>query len=179
MPHIPSSAAAGLLVRAQQVLGFQQGELADLLGVSRRTVQRIGGRDGTVHAQYMHVLARAVHAKDPELAAALASEGGKTLETLGLVSPAVAPPAAPPVHAVTPEAPPARPLPPTRLMVESIVCAAAETMQTPPAAVRDVLRAAFARARGLGLTVEEVDEALSPPRPEEQVRRIEKKKSLP
>jgi hypothetical protein len=48
-------------------------------------------------------------------------------------------------------------------LVESIVCAAADTMQTPPAAVREVLRAAFARAHALGLTVEEVDAALSPP----------------
>lgn len=47
-------------------------------------------------------------------------------------------------------------------MVESIVCAAAETMQTTPSAVRDVLRTAFARARGLGMTIEEVDDALSP-----------------
>jgi hypothetical protein len=41
------------------------------------------------------------------------------------------------------------------------VCAAAEAMQAPPAAVRDVLRAAVARARALGLTLEEMDEALS------------------
>jgi hypothetical protein len=163
MPHIPGPEARGLVTKAQIALRLQQAEMATLLGVSRRTVQRLGTADGTIHAEYLHLLARAVHPRDPALAAALASEGGQSLERLGIVEPAaVAPPPAP-VAAPVPEPPPPRPLPPTRLMVESIVCAAAESMQTPPAAVRDVLRAAFARARGLGLTVEEVDEALSPP----------------
>jgi hypothetical protein len=131
-----------------------------LLGISRRTVQRLASSGGTVHTQYMHVLARAVHPHDPALAASLALEGGQTLESLGVVRPA------PPVVPAPPSiSPPPRPAPPTWLTVDSIVCAAAETMQAPPAAVRDVLRAAFARARGLGLTVEEVDDALSPPAP--------------
>lgn len=163
MPHIPSPAARGLLVRAQKVLRLDQSELAELLRVSRRTVQRLGGADGTLHAEYMHILARAVHPHDPALAAGLAAEGGQTLESLGVAPPPPHPP--PPPSASVPEPPPPRPRPPTRLMVESIVCAAAETMQTAPAAVRDVLRSAFARARGLGLTVEEVDEALSPVEP--------------
>ena len=42
---------------------------------------------------------------------------------------------------VPPHEPPPRPFPPTRLMVESIVCAASETMQVLPAEVRAVLQA--------------------------------------
>jgi hypothetical protein len=42
-----------------------------------------------------------------------------------------------------------------------VVCAA-EAMQAAPAAMREVLRAAFARAQALGLIVEEMNEALSP-----------------
>jgi hypothetical protein len=54
-----------------------------------------------------------------------------------------------------------RPYPPTRLVIDSVVCAAAEALGTPPAAVRPVVQAAFARARGLGVSVDEVDDALS------------------
>ena len=48
------------------------------------------------------------------------------------------------------------------LMVESVVCAAAEAQGVLPAEVRSVLRAAFQRARAMSLTVEEVDDALRP-----------------
>jgi hypothetical protein len=57
-------------------------------------------------------------------------------------------------------APVAAPGPPTHLVVESVVCAAAERLQATPTAVREVLRAAFARARTLGLSVQQVDDAL-------------------
>ena len=98
-------------------------------------------------------LARAVYPVDASLAAALASEGGQSLESLGLVRPAPPPVAAPA---------PSRPFPPVRLLVESVVCAAAEAMQAPPTAVRDVLRAAITRAHALGLNVEEMYDALAP-----------------
>lgn len=101
----------------------------------------------------LQTLARAVYPEDAALAAKVAAEGGQTLEGLGLVRPEPAPPPAP-------SAPP-RPFPPTRLVAESVVCAAAEAMQAPPAVMREVLRAAFARA--LGLSLEEMNEALSPP----------------
>jgi hypothetical protein len=47
-------------------------------------------------------------------------------------------------------------------MVESIVCAAADALETKPAAVREVLSAAFGRAKRMGLTVDEVADALAP-----------------
>jgi hypothetical protein len=162
MPHIPGPGSTGLVARATRTLSLSQSQLATLLGVSRRTVQRLFKSDIVPYSEYLHALARAVHPHDPALAADLAAEGGQTLERLGIVRPAPPSPPPPPAAPPAPVAAP-RTLPPTHLMVESIVCAAADTMQTPPAAVRDVLRAAFARARGLGLTVDEIDEALSPP----------------
>jgi hypothetical protein len=162
MPHIPGPAAHALVVRATSTLGLLQGDLATLLGVSRRTLQRHFASHIMPYSEHLHTLARAVYPRDAALAAELAAEGGKTLEQLGIVRPAPPPQPAPPAVPSAPVLLPRKP-PPTRLMVESIVCAAADTMQTPPAAVRDVLRAAFARARGLGLTVEEIDDALSPP----------------
>jgi len=157
MPFFPDSDATALVAEAQRVLGHTQETLGKMLGLSRRTVSRWGNHSSGPTPGNLHALARAVHPRDPALAAKLARAGGETLERLGLVKPA--PPPAPPVTATAPP----RPFPPTRLVVESVVCAAAETMQASPAAVRGVLRAAFARARALGLTVEEMDDALAEP----------------
>jgi transcriptional regulator with XRE-family HTH domain len=156
MPHVPSSEAIGLVLRAQEALGLTQERLGEMLGVSRRTVTRWIARDSCPSNGDLHALARAVHPTNAELAVMLAQEGGQTLESLGILTPA------PPVEPKELPVPAPRPFPPTRLLVESIVCAAAESMNAPPVSVRDALRSAFARARGLGLTVEEVDDALSP-----------------
>jgi transcriptional regulator with XRE-family HTH domain len=158
MPHIiPSSDSIRLVVLAQRALGMSQGNLADLVQSSRRTISRWTSGGSMPSPAALQAIARAVHATDAELAAQLAAESGETLESLGIVQPA------PPPVVFAPAPPPLpRHLPPARLMVESVVCAAAEAMQTTPSAVRDVLRTAFARARGLGMTIEEVDDALSP-----------------
>jgi hypothetical protein len=107
---------------------------------------------------------------DASLAAQLAAEAGTTLEGLGLVTPPAplppAPhPAPPPVPAVAP-GPPPRAFPPIALMVDSILLASIDAAATLGAtgareAVPTILRAAFSRARGLGLTTDEIDEALS------------------
>jgi hypothetical protein len=53
-------------------------------------------------------------------------------------------------------------------MIDSILLSAVEAAEAQQASLRDrdtvreVLRAAFSRARGLGLTLEEVNDALSP-----------------
>jgi len=172
MPFTVSHDCIPLITLAQRDLGMSQAQLADLFQTSRRTITRIVASKALPSTFQLHVLARALHPVNPELAARLAAEGNATLEGLGIVQPAAPPPPPPPEPppvvelpppvVLAPEPPP-RPQPPPRLMVESIVCAAAETMQTTPSAVRDVLRTAFARARGLGMTIEEVDDALSPP----------------
>jgi transcriptional regulator with XRE-family HTH domain len=155
--HNPGFDVRRLVIEAQLTLGITQLEMARMLGCSRRTVSRCAARRSAPGQSDLLALARAVHAKDPSLAAKLAHEGSQTLESLGLVKPAPAMPA------VTVPAAHVRPFPPTRLVVESVVCAAAEVMQASPATVRGALRAAFARARGLGLTVEEMDDALTEP----------------
>jgi hypothetical protein len=153
MPYFPGPDAVVHVMNAKLALHIVDRELGELLGVSTRTVQRMMTRRSSFRVEHLQLLARKVHPTNPALAAALAAEGGVTLEALGLVKPA--PPAAP--------SPPPRAFPPPHLLVEVIVCAAADAMQSTPSAVRDVLRAAFSRARTLGLTVEEVDAALAPP----------------
>jgi transcriptional regulator with XRE-family HTH domain len=162
MPYIPSSECLPHVTRAQMLLGLSQEELASKLGVSRRSITRWHAGQSTPGVEQLAMLARMVHRTDASVAARLAEEAGTSLAALGLVTaaPAARAPEPPPAAAPPPPAP--RPFPPTRLMVESIVCAAAETMKTVPSEVREVLRAAFSRARGLGLTIEEVDDALSP-----------------
>jgi transcriptional regulator with XRE-family HTH domain len=162
MPHVPGREAVSLIIRAQMALGLTQEQVGARLGASRRTVSRWIGHQSSPTIDHLTTLARIVHSTDAALAAQLAAEAGQTLQSLGLVQPMPRfepPPAASP-H---PPAPPPRAVPPVALLVESIVCAAAETLQVAPSGVREALRSAFARARGLGLTVEEVDAALSPP----------------
>jgi transcriptional regulator with XRE-family HTH domain len=163
MPHFPDTkSAAQLLYRSRLALDMTQNELANLLGVARRTVGRWEGCESTPSVDELHRLARAVHPKDSALAAEVAVEGGITLDGLGLVAPT---PAASPVSVVM--SPSARPFPPVNLMIDSVVHVAAqalgahETNDDPVRIVRAVLLAAFGRARGLGLTVEEVEGALS------------------
>jgi hypothetical protein len=109
----------------------------------------------------VHALARAAFPRDAGLAEALAQEAGTTLVELGLV-----PSPAPPVP-VVPAGPPPRPFPPVALMVDSILHAATQSAAAHAAdptshqAILEITRAAFARARGLGLSVEEVHDALA------------------
>jgi transcriptional regulator with XRE-family HTH domain len=142
--------AGVLLIRARQALGMTQEEFGTALGVSKRTAQRWDASQAFPSPQELHKLARLIYPTDRSLAAQIAKETGETLESLGIAA------------AVPPPAPPPRALPPTHLMVESVVCAAAEALETKPAAARDALRAAFGRARAMGLTVDEIDDALSP-----------------
>jgi len=133
-----------LLAKAQNTIGLSQRELGDLLGVARVTVSRWYSRGGTtLTPSQLATLAKASLPHDPKLAAAFAEQAGQTLVSLGLVP---APPPPPP-----PPAP--RPHP---LVVDSVVCAAADALQQPPAALRPILLAAFERAHVMGLGVAEV-----------------------
>jgi len=80
---------------------------------------------------------------DPALAAEVAEAGETTLIALGL------------------EKPPT-PLPPDRI-VDSVVCAAADAMEALPRLVRPGLLAAVVRARELGIGLETIEAALTPP----------------
>jgi DNA-binding XRE family transcriptional regulator len=143
-----------LFVRVRTALHLSQQKLGNLLGYSRRTIIRAEQRGKIVLPQTWETLARACHPRDRALAAELAAAAGHTLVSLGLEAPpaASAPPAAP------------RPAPSSRHMVDSIVCAAAEAMQTPPHAMRPALTAAFERAIALGMSAEEVLKGMAPAR---------------
>jgi hypothetical protein len=145
------------------VLGLTHKATAELCGTSMRTAQRwSGGASLPSHAQVL-TLARAVFARDAGLAEALAQEAGTSLVAMGVV-----PPPPPPVVALppSPPPPPRRPFPPVALMVDSILHAATQSAgahaadPTSHQAILEITLAAFARARGLGLSVEEVHDAL-------------------
>ena len=134
-----------ILRSVRQVLHLRsQGALGRVLDVSARTTERWARGETSPKNVQLHALARAVHAKSPELALELAFAARTTLDALGLATkPAVA-------------APPVRARPPAATIVDTIVCAAADTMGVAPGAVRPALRAAFLRARDAQFTIDEV-----------------------
>jgi DNA-binding XRE family transcriptional regulator len=146
--------APALLEAARNTLGKTQATLGELLGVSRRTVQRWQGGNGTPSIQQWAELARQTHALDPELAAKIAAEMGESLVSLRLVEPARRP------DPVVVAGPPPRPATPLGDLVDSIVCAAAEAIAVAPQSIRPALLAAFTRAASVSLTVEEVRTSL-------------------
>jgi DNA-binding XRE family transcriptional regulator len=155
MPLIHLMDAPGLLTSAQIALGLSQEELGKRLGVSRRTMVRwAAGHNGPSIAQWVAIV-RYVHPVDPALAARIAEEMGESLESFGLArtSPSRA------GSAATPEPAPRAPLS-VGVLVDSIVCAAAEAVATTPQAIRPALLAAFERAALAALTVDEVRAAL-------------------
>lgn len=137
-----------LLVRASLALHLTQAGLGDLLGSSHRTAHRWHVGEAYPSDKQVQELARHVFPADPSIAAGLAEQAGCTLESLGVVRPT--PPPAPP--------PPPRPAP--EVMIDSVVCAAAEAIDVVPRDIRPALRAAFARARMLGMSIEEAERAL-------------------
>ncbi len=138
-------------LRARSALGMSQDELAKALGCSQRSVSRWERGDIRPSAACMERLARSVHPSDRGLAREVALAGGTTLEALGLAPPAEAPP---------PPAPPAaRAAPPTGARaLDAIVLAAAEAIEAsdgPVRGARAALVAAAAKARELGVTLDE------------------------
>jgi AcrR family transcriptional regulator len=137
------------LLRLQQTLHLNQRELAELLGCSSRTIIRhYKSRSGIFLASHYQMLAKAVHPHDRAFAAELAAGAGHTLVSLGLE--------APPSPAAV------RAAPSPRYMVDSVVCAAAEAMQTSPHLMRLALTAAFQRTVALGLTADDVLKGMAP-----------------
>ncbi len=158
MPFVPSIDDHVLIQPAMRALGLTQGGLGDLLGVSKRTISRLFSGQSHLGVDHFATLARAVHAHDEYLAAKLASAAGSSLEGLGLAPPPSPPPPEPPVRS-----PPVRPFPPIVLMLDSILYAAKEASARTSGDVKEVLRAAFERTEGLGVSVEEVNSVLNPP----------------
>jgi hypothetical protein len=140
--------ALALSFEARKVLNLNQRTLGELLGLSRRTIQRWDAQQTAPAPSDIGRLAIAVHPRDPKLAAQLAAEAGTTLDALGLIAPSPPPPPLPP------------PPPAPAHLTDVVVCAAAEALSVPPQTVRPPLLAAFRRARELGLSVDDVERTL-------------------
>jgi transcriptional regulator with XRE-family HTH domain len=141
-----------LIALSRTALHATQRELADRLGTSLRTVQRWETKRAAPYADQLQRLADAVRPHDPALAAELDEW-----------APRPPPPPAPAGVAPgsPPPPPPAATALPASVLLDSVVCAAAEAMSAPPQALRPALLAAFVRAREAGLTVEGMIEALT------------------
>lgn len=149
--------AALLVIKARMALGMSQRKLAETIGSSIRTVARMEGGRSTPSASQYQTLAPLLHPVDPDLAHDAAAFCGATLESLGIAKPA------PPPEPVPVTTPP--PLLPTRVLVDALVYAAADSLGASSAGferVRAALRAAFAHARDLHLDPADVVEALTP-----------------
>jgi hypothetical protein len=135
---------------------LNQTKLAALVGSSKRTVQRW---DDHSHPSYdvLRQLADMVRSEDPALAAEIDRHAPPPP-----APPVAAPPAPVAAPAVLSPAPSAAPVPDV-VLVDSVVCAAAEAMGVVPHAVRPALLAAFSRARDARLSVDVVVASLAPP----------------
>jgi DNA-directed RNA polymerase specialized sigma24 family protein len=124
---------------------MSQRTLGELLGVARTTVNRWASRGllRLTDSQAL-TLVTALLPVDRALAAEVAAVHGETLEALGLVPPATK--TIDPAH-----------------LVDSVVCAAADAGSIAPASLRPALRAAFLRAKAVGLSIDEVLAALKTP----------------
>ncbi|HEY3822534.1 MAG TPA: helix-turn-helix transcriptional regulator [Polyangiaceae bacterium] len=159
-----------LLVLSRQALSLNQLGLAGVLGSSLRTVQRYEAGRSIPPAWEMQKLVDAVRPHDAALASQLDVWAPRPAPPPSpATGPAPAESTAPPLlpAPAPPPLPPAPPPIPARVLVDSVVCAAAEAMSLSPQTLRPAVLAAFARARDAGLTLDAVVGVLAPPHPEE------------
>jgi hypothetical protein len=150
-----------LLVLTREAMGIYQQELADLAGSSLRTVQRWENARSTPAPWHFHRLADAVRPVNAQLAAELDEYAPRPAPPVVVAPPEPEPPPPP-----LPPAPPPPPDPPPiadAILVDAVVCAAAEAMSVVPQAIRPAVLAAFTWARAARLTVEAVIAVLAPP----------------
>jgi DNA-binding XRE family transcriptional regulator len=140
-----------VFVNARQTLGMNQGQLADAMGVSRRTIIRWQlGQTSPVEVQ-VRQLAAMVREEDEDLADELLAAAMLAPEPVPQQGGAQA--AADPIVAVpSPQA--LDPVP--AHVIDAIVCAAADAADRVPRTMRPALLAAFARAKELGVSIEAV-----------------------
>jgi hypothetical protein len=142
-----------LVLRAGKAGHLLSSQLADYLGISRRTMSRwIAGNYTNMTPRDWASLARLAYPNDPALAATLAGVAGSTLEALGIAPPPLPPP--------PPPAPPAPSVTPADL-ANLVVHAAAEAANLPPQAVRPIIATALEKAAALGLSVDALREAMT------------------
>jgi hypothetical protein len=147
------------LFEAQRALSLNAQQLADLVGSSKRTVERWSGGHGAPYPDHVTRLAAAVYPHDPDIARRLAAFLGSSLEGLGIERPPP-PPAAPPPPPPPVVSPPSPLMP---LLVQSVVAAAAEALDVSPRAVRPAVLAAVDCAKAAGLSLDDMLAVLRPP----------------
>ena len=157
----PSESAIELLVQGQSALGITSVDLAKLLGVSPKTVYRWVGRRTSIAPMAVGALSHHVHRADAALARRMHAHAVTELSTMNLPLPPPLPEAAKAPGAVAP-APSLSASESTRLRVDAVIHAACLAMNVAPQAVRPALVAAFARARELELSVDDMAMALAP-----------------
>jgi len=145
-----------LLVLAREDLGMNQMKFASLVQSSQRSVQRWESNLAIPAAHHMHLLIDTIAPRAPALAAELAEWAPRPPP----VAQHVEAPARVVEH-VEPSPVPLRSRVAPQILVDAVVCSAADAVSLLPNAIRPALRAAFARAHEVGLTVEEVMTALS------------------
>lgn len=158
MPTRPSRDLPALVADVKRALVLSDEGLGRHVGAARKTVGRwIAGRSspgsGAVEA-----MAALVHADHPALALELVRAHNARMNAARLPHLAVAEaPFAPP----PPPTPPPGPRQADPHLVDAIVYAACDAVDATPKTMRPALRAAFERARALGLTSESVADALA------------------
>jgi DNA-binding XRE family transcriptional regulator len=142
---IMSGATNVLMIECRMALGLTQKEMGNLVGKTKRTVQRWEDRGALLIAAEVAALVQALRPVRPDLAERIAAILDQSRAEIGL--PALA-------HG-TIDATKADP-------IEAVVAAAARAIGVTPQAVRPAVAAAFARAVEEGLDVHTVNERLKP-----------------
>jgi transcriptional regulator with XRE-family HTH domain len=150
------------LLNVRQALGMNQGEFAEAMNISRRTAIRWQKGQSSPGEAEIRQLAAMVREEDDDLAdellaaALLAPEPKPEQPAAQAEAAPIAPAPALPPPVQPPGVPPAH-------AIDAIVCVAADAANMVPRAMRPALRAAFARAAELGVSVEAVAQGLADP----------------
>ncbi len=127
-------------------LALSQQQFGDIIGRTKRTIQRWEERGTSLLPSEVKALARRLHPIRADLAAQLAAAAGTTLDDLGI-------PSAVSSSSVQTAAP-----------IDRVMDAAASAMGVTREAIRPAVAAAFAKAHEVGLDVPAVIEQLSRPK---------------
>ncbi len=134
-----SAESAALLVHCQMALALTQGELGELLGRNKRTIQRWQDSSFDPTAAQAETLARALQPVRPDLAEKVLELGRKAAIAAGV-------------------APAARPA--TAEVIDAILRAAADAGGTSPEAIRPAIAAALLKAEETGVELRAIVAAL-------------------
>jgi transcriptional regulator with XRE-family HTH domain len=156
-----------LVVLARLALKDTQRTFAERLGSSQRTVARWEAGQSEIHAHDAVKLARELYPIDRQMAADLLACRGQTLVSTGIEAPAP-PPAALPPAAPAPARPPAAKPELLAIMVDAVVCAAAEAADASPKRVRESVLLVMRRSLEAGLDLQAASDAglLRPGKPD-------------